>query len=210
MYEKVLKNYVFIHCGESNEMVKVKKKRQKTTYNVEPLRTPEELKEFKEALLYVCTRRDWFMFVLGINTGLRVSDLVKLKVGQVRGRTTAQIIEEKNGKVRKLFLGSIQNEIIQYCEGKADEDYLFPSKKGGKPISTTQAYRVLDKVADWLERDDIGTHTMRKTFGYHYYKKTKDIATLMEIFNHSSARITKKYIGINDEEIENSLVGFKL
>lgn len=185
-------------------------KQQKTTYNVEPLRTPEEIKEFKDALLYVCSERDWFMFVLGINTGLRISDIVKLKVGQVRGKITTQIVEEKSGKVRKLYLGSIQNEIIKYCEGKSDGDYLFPSKKSGSPISTTQAYRVLSKVADWLGRDDIGTHTMRKTFGYHYYKKTKDIATLMEIFNHSAPWITKKYIGITDEEIENSLSDFKL
>lgn len=191
-------------------MEKVKKKRQQTTYNVEPLRTPEEIKEFKDALLYVCTERDWFMFVFGINTGLRISDIVNLRVGDIRGKTSVHIIEEKRDKVRKLFLGSIQNEIMQYCEGKADEDYLFPSKKGGKPISTTQAYRVLAKVADWLGRDDIGTHTMRKTFGYHYYKRTKDIATLMEIFNHSAPGITKKYIGINDEEIQNSLIGFKL
>lgn len=192
------------------EMVEVKKRRKKTTYNVEPLRTPEEIKEFKDALLYVCSKRDWFMFVLGINTGLRISDILKLKVGEVRGKTTAIIIEEKNQKERKLFLSSIQNEIIQYCEDMADEDYLFPSKKGDKPISTTQAYRVLAKVADWLGRDDIGTHTMRKTFGYHYYKRTKDIATLMEIFNHSAPHITKRYIGITDDEIESSLVGFKL
>ncbi|WP_397536842.1 tyrosine-type recombinase/integrase [Rummeliibacillus pycnus] len=174
------------------------------------MRTPEEIKEFKDALLYVCTERDWFMFVLVINTGLRISDLIKLKVGDIRGKSNVQVIEEKRGKVRKLFLGSIQNEIIQYCEGKADEEYLFPSKKGDKPISTTQAYRVLDKVADWLGREDIGTHTMRKTFGYHYYKQTKDVATLMEIFGHSHPKITKVYIGINDDEIENSLKGFKL
>lgn len=186
------------------------KKQQVTTYNVEPLRTPKEIKEFKDGLLDICTERDWFMFVLGINTGLRISDLLKLTVGDVRGKTTAQLIEQKSGKVRKLFLGSIQNEIIQYSDGKLDEDYLFPSKKGSKPISTTQAYRVMGKVAEWLGRDDIGTHTMRKTFGYHYYKKTKDIATLMEIFNHSAPNITKRYIGINDEEIENSLKDFKL
>lgn len=191
-------------------MDKLKKKQQATTYNVEPLRTPKEIKEFKDGLLDTCTERDLFMFVLGINTGLRISDLLKLKVGDVRGKTITQLIEQKSGKVRKLFLGSIQNEVIQYCDGKEDNDYLFPSKKGGKPISTTQAYRVMDKVADWLGRDDVGTHTMRKTFGYHYYKKTKDIATLMEIFNHSAPNITKRYIGINDEEIENSLKDFKL
>ncbi|MBR9930126.1 tyrosine-type recombinase/integrase [Enterococcus sp. 079] len=61
-----------------------------------------------------------------------------------------------------------------------------------------------------LGRDDIGTHTLRKTFGYHYYKKTRDIATLMFIFNHSSQAITKRYIGITEDEIGASLRGFKL
>lgn len=58
--------------------------------------------------------------------------------------------------------------------------------------------------------DGIGTHTMRKTFGYWYYKQTKDIATLQMILNHSHPEITLRYIGVTDEEIENSLNNFVL
>lgn len=65
-------------------------------------------------------------------------------------------------------------------------------------------------AADFLERDDIGTHTMRKTFGYHHYQKNKDIVALMEIFNHSKPKETKRYIGIQDDEIQESLEGFLL
>lgn len=90
------------------------------------------------------------------------------------------------------------------------DDWLFASRKGEGNISTTQAYRVLAKAGDWIGRKDIGTHTMRKTFGYHYYKRTKDVATLMEIFGHASQSITKRYIGIRDDEIEETLQDFHL
>jgi integrase len=63
---------------------------------------------------------------------------------------------------------------------------------------------------EYLERNDIGTHTMRKTFGYHYYKATIDIAMLQDIFNHSAPSITKRYIGITQDEIDKSLEGYRL
>ena len=59
-------------------------------------------------------------------------------------------------------------------------------------------------------QQNIGTHTLRKTFGYHLYKKTKDVALLQCILNHSSPHITMKYIGINQEIIENELYKFNL
>ena len=178
-------------------------------YNVEPLRTKKEIEEMKEALFELGGKRDKFLFILGINTGLRVSDLVKLKVGKVRGKAYADIVEKKTKKTRRLHLLAIQGDIVEYCTDKKDDDYLFASKKGGY-ISTTQAYRILVRAGDWLGRSDIGSHSMRKTFGYHYYKKTKDVATLMEIFGHSTPKITKRYIGIRDEEIADSLKDFRL
>lgn len=77
-------------------------------------------------------------------------------------------------------------------------------------IPPTQAYRVLQKAAEVLGRGDIGTHTMRKTFGYFYYRKTKDLVFLQEIFNHSAPIITKRYIGLIQEEIDESLEDFYL
>lgn len=77
-----------------------------------------------------------------------------------------------------------------YCESKPADAYLFPSRKGASHISTTQAYRILTN--ELLGRDDIGTHTMRKAYGYHVYKATK------------------KYIGITEEERRESRKGFAL
>ncbi|MDN5371369.1 MAG: hypothetical protein PWR19_415 [Carnobacterium sp.] len=66
------------------------------------------------------------------------------------------------------------------------------------------------KVAKLLGRDNIGTHTLRKTFVYHNYEKTKDAANLLEIFVHSNEKITKRYIGINEDEISETLLNFRL
>ncbi|WP_281177232.1 tyrosine-type recombinase/integrase [Peribacillus loiseleuriae] len=66
------------------------------------------------------------------------------------------------------------------------------------------------KAGEVLGRDDIGTHTMRKKFGYAYYRRTKDLAFLQNIFNHSAPSITKRYIGITQEEIDETLKNFVL
>ena len=92
-----------------------------------------------------------------------------------------------------------------------DEDFLIQSRKGdNQPISRVQAYRVLNETAKQIGLDEIGTHTMRKTFGYHHYQTNKDIAILQEIFNHSAPSITLRYIGITDDMKDQSLKGFDL
>lgn len=120
-----------------------------------------------------------------------------------------RIVEQKTGKTRILYLSSLQELIQDYTKDLEPEDYLFPSTKGGH-LEVNTVYQMFQKVAALLDRDDIGTHTLRKTFGYHYYKKTKDVGTLMEIFGHSSEKITKRYIGINEDEINETLLNFKL
>ena len=179
--------------------------------NVQPLRSAEEIQQFRQALQMSRTaERDLLLFDMGINTGLRISDLLPLKVGDVRGKTSVTIREKKTGKKRTVFLHMIMPEIATYTEGKEEAAYLFASQRTGQPISTTQAYRILQKAADLLGREDIGTHTLRKTFGYHYYQQTKDIGTLMVIFNHGSQSVTKRYIGIEEDEMKMSLKNFKV
>lgn len=184
-----------------------------TTYNVQPLRDKTEIDDFLFWLRRTSNpKRDVFLFVFGINTGLRMSDIVKLKVGDIRGNVNPIIVEKKTGKKRQLFLGPLQEQIQEYTKGMADSDWLFPSRngQGSNHIQVQTVYKLYDKVAKQLGRGDIGTHTIRKTFGYHYYRKTHDIAMLMYIFNHSSESVTKRYIGITQDEIGNSLEGFKI
>lgn len=182
--------------------------------NVQPLRSKEEIQDMKDALRRWCSERDYFMFEFGINTGLRVSDILPLTVGKVRGKSQLRLKPQKTAKAGKWitvsFPPSLQQKIETYTKGMKDEDWLFPSRKGDKHIQPCQAYRALVKAAEMIDRDDVGTHTMRKTFGYHYYKKTKDIAQLMEIFQHSSPSMTKRYIGITQAEIDENLHDFEL
>lgn len=180
------------------------------SYNVQPLRTQQEINDF-----LFCLRRnknverDVFLFLIGINSGLRMSDIVTLKKKDVISSKNPRIVEQKTGKTRILYLSSLQELIQDYTKDLEPEDYLFPSTKGGH-LEVNTVYQMFQKVAALLDRDDIGTHTLRKTFGYHYYKKTKDVATLMEIFGHSSEKITKRYIGINEDEISETLLNFRL
>lgn len=157
-----------------------------------------------------CSERDYILFLLGINTGLRVSDLLHLKVKDARGKRKLIVKEGKTEKQRTIHLQNVYDELNNYIK-TLDSEWLFPSRKGDKPITRIQVYRQLNKAAEMVDMPDgIGTHTMRKTFGYWYYKQSKDIATLQKILNHSHPEITLRYIGITDEEIENSLQGFKL
>ena len=180
------------------------------SYNVQPLRSQQEINDF-----LFCLRRnknaerDVFLFLIGINSGLRMSDIVKLKKKDILSAKNPRIVEQKTGKTRILYLSSLQDLIQEYTKDLNPEEYLFPSTKGGH-LEVNTVYQMFQKVAKLLGRDDIGTHTLRKTFGYHYYKKTKDVATLMEIFGHSSEKITKRYIGINEDEISETLLNFRL
>ncbi|WP_057915923.1 tyrosine-type recombinase/integrase [Peribacillus muralis] len=178
--------------------------------DVQPIRSLEKLDDMKWALKRQ-SQRDYIMFLLGINTGLRVSDLLDLKVKDIKGKKKIAVKEGKTEKKRDIQLSNIYEELNEYIKTLEGTEWLFPSRKGDKAISRIQAYRALNKASDTVDMPDgIGTHTMRKTFGYWYYKRTKDVAKLQMILNHSHPEVTLKYIGITDEEIEDSLNDFVL
>lgn len=188
-----------------------KKSKKEEIKDVQPFRSLDKLEDMKWSLKRHCSERDYILFLLGINTGLRVTDLLNLKISDVKGKKKIAVKEGKTKKNRTIQLANIYEELNSYIKTLDCTDWLFPSRKGDKPISRIQAYRQLNKASEMVDiPDGIGTHTMRKTFGYWYYKQTKDIATLQTILNHSHPEITLRYIGITDEEIENSLSTFVL
>ncbi|MED3831948.1 tyrosine-type recombinase/integrase [Peribacillus frigoritolerans] len=156
-----------------------------------------------------CSERDYILFLLGISTGLRVTDLLSLKIKDIEGKMEVIIKEGKTKKPRMIQLNSICNELAAYI-ATIDGEWLFPSRKGDKPISKIQAYRQLNKAADMVDIEGVGTHTMRKTFGYWHYKRSKNLAELQMILNHSHPVITLKYIGVADEGTEGNLYDFTL
>lgn len=183
--------------------------------DVQPIRSKKQIEDMKWALKRHCSERDYIMFLVGINTGLRISDILKLKKEQVMklkkksGRKEFKIKEGKTKKERMVNITSIFDKVYSYAS-VLESEWLFPSRKGDKPISKIQAYRQLQKAGEFAEVEAIGTHTMRKTYGYWLYKETKDVAMLQDILNHSTPKITLTYIGINKEDKDNVLDTFSL
>ena len=178
---------------------------------VQPIRDKDKIEAMKRALLD-SGYRDYMLFVVGINTGLRISDLLQLQVADVRDKTHVTITEGKTEKTKRFFLNpQLREEIVNYIQGMGDEEYLFQSQKGeNRPISRVQAYRVLSKAAKAVGLDEVGTHTMRKTFGYWHYKEFGDVAYLQELLNHSSQSVTLRYIGIAQDESDKRMEDFFL
>ncbi|OUO94845.1 site-specific integrase [Cloacibacillus sp. An23] len=186
---------------------------------VEPIRDMKKLEKMKKYLKGK-NLRDYCLFVLGINSGLRVSDLLNLKIDDVadKGKLKDRIhlIEQKTGKTKDFPISDTAAKAIKEYLGELNDDtgsdYLFQSRKGKKAISRIQAWRILNEAAAHagLEKDSIGTHTMRKTFGYHAYKKGMDITIIQKLLNHSSPSITLSYIGITRDDLDNVYLNLNL
>ncbi|MDR3595066.1 site-specific integrase [Clostridium sp.] len=178
---------------------------------VQPIRDKAVIENFKSELLKN-SYRDYMMFCIGINVGLRISDILKLKIYKVKDKTHIIIKEQKTGKTKRFLINSkLREEIDKYINNMNDNEYLFQSRKGeNEPITRVQAYRILNTVADKLGVEEVGTHTLRKTFGYWHYKQYKDVIILQDIFNHSAPSITLKYIGITDDIKDKTIENFYL
>ncbi|MCQ9211646.1 MULTISPECIES: site-specific integrase [unclassified Streptococcus] len=177
---------------------------------VEPIRDKDDIQAMKD-YLKEWNDRNYMLFMVGINSGFRISDIVKLKVKDVQG-WHFKIKEQKTGKtIRRKMPRPLKNELARYIEGKPLHHYLFQSRKGkNQPITRQAAYLIIKTAAEDLGIENVGTHTMRKTFGYHYYEKYKDVASLMEMFNHASPAITLRYIGKRQEQLDLSMAKFSL
>ena len=179
---------------------------------VEPIRDKKLIVKMIDKLNETC-KRDGLLFRMGINTILRVSDLLKLKVVDVlhsngQFREYLCLKEQKTDKPRKIKLNSlIRSEIMKYIlHYELDDDhYLFFSLRNPKkPLDRVTAYKRLTKVATSVGIEHFGTHSMRKTLAYQVYVKTKDIGLVMNMLNHSNPKVTMHYIGITQESIDNA------
>lgn len=173
--------------------------------NVEPIRNRKLIRD----ILHFLRRtniRNYVLFLVGIHTGMRISDILRLRVRDVKNRKHIEIIEKKTGKRKKFLINKeLSKEINRFCKGKEHYEFLFLSSKGyNSAISRVRAYQILRETGDLFDIH-ITCHVLRKTFGYWHYDKNKDIDKLVEIYNHSSRRVTLRYIGMLQDELDKSV-----
>jgi len=179
---------------------------------VEPIRDRKKIENIKQLLS--ANARDYALFVCGINNGIRGGDMLNLKVDQVRHKKvgeSVEIREEKTGKTNYFYLNKVCYKAIQRQikeQALADEDYLFPSRKGKGRMNTYTLNRLVQKWAESVGLvGNFGSHTLRKTWGYHM-RKTFGVSweIIAKRYGHSSPSITRAYLGITDWEVENALM----
>ena len=174
----------------------------------QPIRSKQLLHDFKE---YFLTKqpnsRNYTLILIGLNTALRINDILHLTCTEhSRFYTHLLITEKKTEKETRILINrELQETLLSYRKTQpsiADTDYLFPSpRKADSPLSRYQAYRIVRKAAEAVGIEDvIRCHSLRKTFGDHAWKMGTPPALLMEIYNHSSFQITKHYLGIEQDD----------
>ena len=188
----------------------------------QPIRSLDELTAFRSYYLNKeVNLRNYMLICMGLNTALRISDMLQLKWGNVydfdRKHYAKHIVvcEGKTGKETRI---AINNNLIDAFEmymgslkSVSGNDYIFTGKTKGTHLSRSQAFRIITHVAEALNMENgISCHSLRKTFGYHHYRKFKDIVVLQKIFNHYSPQVTLRYIGIDQDIIDNSYNNFIL
>ena len=178
---------------------------------VEPIRSLEKLEQIEDYLRRR-SERDYMLFVTGCATGLRISDLRRLRVVDVRDKTHLVVRTKKTGKrVMILVTDHLAAAFRSYTNGKEDNDYLFASRKGwNQPLSRGAFYQILRQAAAACGVHRIGTHSMRKTFGWHFYQQTKDVAQLQELLGHQHPSVTLRYIGVVQDDLDQAMKRFSI
>lgn len=185
----------------------------------QPVRDIVELKKIKRYYREVKpNKRNFLLIICGLNTALRISDILKLRWKDVYNenllsfKSHIDVKEQKTGKKTTVFinnnlkeaLASFLKDIIAK-KGKlcnVMEQFIFLGQKStDKPISRIQAFRIISEAAKkCLLSHKVSCHSLRKTFGYHAWKKGVSPALLTSIYNHSSYKITTRYLGIEQDD----------
>lgn len=186
-----------------------------SSIKVEPIRQKAAIERIKAALLRGGKYRDHCIFTLGINTAFRANELLSITVGQaanLKAGGTLELKQSKNKKYRMVTINQTAAEAIQlylendwhilWCiKNNPDTPLFYSQKGGGLTVGTLTAL-----LKKWCEeagcKGNYGSHTMRKTWGYHQHKRGVSIPVLMEAYGHATQKQTLDYLCIQAEEIK--------
>ena len=178
----------------------------------DPIRTMDDINKIKTYFLEKNRIRDYVLFTFGINTALRIGDVLHLTWEDVFDFQNMQFLnhlmttEQKTQKKTTIKLNDQVYQALLLLKEKSDPvkpgDYIFQSQRyGNHPIHRTRAYTIIRDAAKAVKLEGvISCHSLRKTFGYHAWKNGFPPALIMDIYNHSSIEITRRYLSINQDD----------
>jgi integrase len=188
----------------------------------QPIRNEKELEAFRKYYLEQKQNyRNYALICLGVNSALRISDILKLKWSDVYDakkrcfRKHIIITEKKTGKENRIAINSNTKMGLQMYLNSLHyfdvDEYIFAGQKEHSHLCRSQAFRIVKQAAQSLNMEDrISCHSMRKTFGYYAWKFGTQPAVLMDIYNHSSYEITKRYLGIKQDDKDSVFLNVNL
>jgi integrase len=193
---------------------------------VQPIRDVAIIVQMKR-YLKVRSFRDYLLFSMGIHSGLRIDDLLKLQVWQVRNQQHVTFIagkiknrKKKRRKERKFIIHpDYRDDLELYIRDLPDDAYLFVSRQRkmktgevGLPIRRETAWRMLSRAARHFGVEEIGCHSLRKTWGYHMIMNAPPeqaayvMALLMEAFGHEEQEVTLRYLGLTQDILDQMIL----
>ena len=184
--------------------------------NVEPIRNKIQIKEMIKHLKKNHHPRDYVLFNLGLHTALRVTEMLKINYnmiftqeGNFKQYLIVDVKSTRKKKARKIKLNpEIKRILKKYAEDfklEKDDPLFFALREPFARLDRICAWRNLKKASNFVGIENFGTHSMRKTWGYHCYKSTKNLGLIMRTLEHSRPDVTLRYIGINQDVIDDGM-----
>ncbi|MCF7889757.1 tyrosine-type recombinase/integrase [Candidatus Bipolaricaulota bacterium] len=180
---------------------------------VDPIRDRKKIDDMKSILKANNRFRDLLWITIGLNSALRIGDILSLKVKDVRKengeyRTHIRLREQKTGKNNRHKINDAIREAMDLFfednPSKEQEDYLFTTYAG--QISRQRCDQIIKDLTDRLGLEgQYATHSLRKTFGYHAIRQGVDPYILQSKFNHSSRRQTLDYCGLTYDDVDDAV-----
>ena len=185
----------------------------------EPIRDKKQLKALAEYFLHRGEIRNYTMVVMGAYTVLRISDLLRLKWVDVYDeerntfRSHVTIIEKKTKKSKTFILNNhVLSALAQLFPHRRGEFIFANNRKNAKAISRVQAWRIIHSaVVEVGITGKVACHSLRKTYGYHACRSgAVPPAVIMRIYNHSNFSVTQRYLGIEQDDLDQALMAVEL